>query len=190
MTTSTGSNTVITETNGGQPTAVTTGGSDSTDSTPTSGADSDGSAAHVNSEDSGMGGGTIAGIVVGSVGGCAALVAAIFVIILLRRRSRSTSPDPSVQNGLIDGGRNGKAPQMGFVKGMFSDNHSHSPSAGSSNAPRAQTFTDNRMKTDTMLYSNGDRNSSVSLQDNEDYSRPVLRVSDVDASIVTDADKL
>lgn len=39
------------------------------------------------------------------------------------------------------------------------------------------TFTDNRMKPGTMIYPNGNRDSSVSLQDNEDYSRPVLRVS-------------
>ena len=38
------------------------------------------------------------------------------------------------------------------------------------------TFTDTRMKTNTVLYPNGARDSSVSLQDNEDYSRPVLRV--------------
>ena len=38
------------------------------------------------------------------------------------------------------------------------------------------TFIDNRMKTDTILYPNGHRNSSLSLQDHEDYSRP-LRVS-------------
>lgn len=123
--------------------------------------------------------GTIAGIVVGSIGGFAAIIALIFVAFIMRRRSRANSPDPSVQNGLIDGGGNGKGPQMGFVNRMFSDNHSHSLSAGSSNAAnRLQTFTDNRMKTNTVLYPNGERGSSVSLQDNEDYSRPVLRVSD------------
>lgn len=41
---------------------------------------------------------------------------------------------------------------------------------------RMPTFTDNRLKTDTILFPNGRRDSSVSLQDNEDYSRPVLRV--------------
>jgi cell wall integrity and stress response component len=63
---------------------------------------------------------------------------------------------------------------MSFVKGMFSDGHSHTLSAGSSITPqRMPTFTDNRLKTDTVLR----RDSDVSLQDNEDYSRPVLRVS-------------
>lgn len=124
-----------------------------------------------------MGGGTIAGIVVGTVGGCAAIAAALFAIFIVRRRSRSNSPDPSFHNGLLDSNRGSKGPQMGFVRNMFSDNHSHSPSAESSSAQRAQTFTDNRMKTNTMLYQHGDRDSSVSLQDNEDYSRPVLRVS-------------
>lgn len=174
MTTSTGSSTVAVQTIGGHVTTVTVGAND-----PTSASAADAGPASSGSSGSHMQGGTIAGIVVGSVGGCAAIVAAIFVIILMRRRSRSNSPEPSVQNELLDGGRNnnGKGPQMGFVKGMFSDNHSHSLSAGSSNAPRAQTFTDNRMKTNTMLYGGDRRNSSVSLQDNEDYSRPVLRVS-------------
>lgn len=47
--------------------------------------------------------------------------------------------------------------------------------AGVGNA--GATFTDRRMKTNTVLYPNGARDSSISLQDNEDYSRPVLRVS-------------
>ncbi|OOF94743.1 hypothetical protein ASPCADRAFT_208419, partial [Aspergillus carbonarius ITEM 5010] len=62
---------------------------------------------------------------------------------------------------------------------MFSDNHSHTLSAGSA-ASRMPTFTDNRMKTDTVLYQNGRRDSDVSLQDNEDYSRPVLRLTNPD----------
>lgn len=48
---------------------------------------------------------------------------------------------------------------------------------GASDLGRKATFTDNRMKTSTAIYPNGARDSSVSLQDNEDYSRPVLRVS-------------
>lgn len=127
-----------------------------------------------------MSGGTIAGIVVGTIGGVAAILALIFVFFIMRRRSRANSPDPSVQNGLIDGG-NGRGPQMGFMGGMFSDNHSHTLSAGSSNAAhRVQTFTDDRMKTSAVLYPNGERGSSVSLQDNEDYSRPVLRLTNPD----------
>jgi cell wall integrity and stress response component len=51
--------------------------------------------------------------------------------------------------------------------------------SGNSPARSGTTFTDRRMKTNTVLYPNGARDSSVSLQDNEDYSRPVLRVSGI-----------
>ncbi|RAK98885.1 WSC domain-containing protein [Aspergillus ibericus CBS 121593] len=127
---------------------------------------------------SGMSSGTIAGVVVGSVGGALAILALIFVLFFAKRKSRSNSPDPSVQSILLDG-RQSKGSQMSFMKGMFSDNHSHTLSAGSA-ASRMPTFTDNRMKTDTVLYQNGRRDSDVSLQDNEDYSRPVLRLTNPD----------
>lgn len=144
-----------------------------TKATSTSAADNLSSAKSDNN--SGMSSGTIAGVVVGSVGGALAILALIFVLFFAKRKSRSNSPDPSVQSILLDG-RQSKGSQMSFMKGMFSDNHSHTLSAGSA-ASRLPTFTDNRMKTDTVLYANGRRDSDVSLQDNEDYSRPVLRVS-------------
>ncbi|KAF4213511.1 hypothetical protein CNMCM8980_009094 [Aspergillus fumigatiaffinis] len=129
---------------------------------------------------SGVSGGTIAGAVVGAVGGLAAIAAIIFFILASKRRSRAQSPDPSVSNVLLDG-RQSKGSQMSFVKGMFSDGHSHTLSAGSTITPqRMPTFTDNRLKTDTVLYGNGRRDSDVSLQDNEDYSRPVLRLTNPD----------
>lgn len=128
-------------------------------------------------EDSRVSGGTIAGAVVGAVGGLAAIVAIIFFVLASKRRSRAQSPDGSVSNVLLDG-RQSKGSQMSFVKGMFSDGHSHTLSTGSTITPqRMPTFTDNRLKTDAVLYGNGRRDSDVSLQDNEDYSRPVLRVS-------------
>ncbi|KAA8647093.1 WSC domain-containing protein [Aspergillus tanneri] len=131
-------------------------------------------------DDSGMSGGTVAGVVVGSVGGCAAIGAVIVMFIFAKRRSRAASPDPSVQNILLDG-RTSKGSQMSFMKGMFSDNHSHTLSAGSTITPaRMPGFTDNRMKTDTVLWPGGRRDSSLSLQDNEDYSRPVLRLTNPD----------
>ncbi|KAF9891195.1 hypothetical protein FE257_004759 [Aspergillus nanangensis] len=139
-------------------------------STPSGSSDDDGSS---------LSGGAIAGIVVGSIGGVVAIAAVIFMVVLARRRQRSPSPDPSMQNILLDG-RNSKGSQMSFMKGA-SDNHSHSLSAGSSIVPgRLPTFTDNRMKTDTVLFPGGRRNSGLSLQDNEDYSRPVLRLTNPD----------
>ncbi|EAW12725.1 WSC domain-containing protein [Aspergillus clavatus NRRL 1] len=129
---------------------------------------------------SGVSAGTIAGAVIGAVGGLAAVVAIIFLVLAARRRSRAQSPDPSVNNNLLDG-RQSKGSQMSFVKGMLSDGHSHTLSAGSSTTPqRLPTFTDNRMKTDTVLYGGQRRDSDLSLQDNEDYSRPVLRLTNPD----------
>ncbi|KAL4896045.1 hypothetical protein BDV59DRAFT_126600 [Aspergillus ambiguus] len=159
------------ETQGGVVKTITVPNSQPT-STSTSGPSS-------SDDGSNLSGGAIAGVVVGSLGGCAAIAAVIFLVILARRRQRSPSPDPSVQNILVDG-RNSKSSQMSFMRG-FSDNHSHTLSAGSSTSPgRLPTFTDNRMKTDTVLFPNGRRNSEVSLQDNEDYSRPVLRLTNPD----------
>ncbi|KAB8233136.1 hypothetical protein ETB97_003603 [Aspergillus alliaceus] len=129
-----------------------------------------------NSDGSSLSGGAIAGIVIGAIGGLAALIAIIFLLFFKKRQSRSNSPDPSVSNVLLDG-RNSKGSQMSFMKGAYSDNHSHTLSAGSSRLP---TFTDNRLKTDTVLYPSGRRDSEVSLQDNEDYSRPVLRLTNPD----------
>ena len=127
---------------------------------------------------SGLSSGAVAGVAVGSVAGFGALVALLLVVICAKRRNRN-SRDPSMNNLMIDGSnRHSKSSQMSFIKGWFSDSHSPTLSAGSSNTPqRMPTFTDNRMKPDHTIYPNGQRDSSVSLQDNEDYSRPVLRVS-------------
>ncbi|KAL2812377.1 hypothetical protein BJX63DRAFT_432642 [Aspergillus granulosus] len=172
--TTTTSHTSVLETNDGQFTTITIGGPDSTsaaDSAATSGEDGG---------SSGISGGTIAGIVVGVVGGIA-LIVALIIFFLAKRRQRSYSPDGNL-NGPIDG-RQSKASQMSYVnaKGMYGDNHSHSLSNGSSQTPqRMPTFTDNRLNTGAVLFPNGRRPSDVSLQDNEDYSRPVLRLTNPD----------
>ncbi|KAJ5104549.1 Carbohydrate-binding WSC subgroup [Penicillium alfredii] len=95
---------------------------------------------------SGLSGGSIAGVVIGVVGGLALLAGLIFLIFFYRKRARSGSPTPSQDMSAVGGvaGRN---------------------------------YTDNRMRT---VYPNGPRDSSVSLQDNEDYSRPVLRLTNPD----------
>ncbi|PYH80356.1 hypothetical protein BO82DRAFT_365931 [Aspergillus uvarum CBS 121591] len=173
-TTTTGQ-TVSTETNAGGTVKTVTLAAPQ----PTATASSTGTSSKSTSS-SGMSSGTIAGIVVGSIGGALAIIALIFVLFFAKRKQRASSPDPSVQNILLDG-RQSKGSQMSFMKGMFSDNHSHTLSAGSSIAAhRLPTFTDNRMKTDTVLFANGRRDSDASLQDNEDYSRPVLRLTNPD----------
>lgn len=135
-------------------------------SSSTSGADS-ASGDTTTKDNSKLSGGSIAGIVVGVVGGLALVGALIFLVFFYRKRARSTSPVPSQE---MD--QNSQGP--GFPRGVFPQGHAHDLS-GSSSLGRKATFTDNRMKTD--IYPNGRRDSSVSLQDNEDYSRPVLRVS-------------
>jgi cell wall integrity and stress response component len=132
----------------------------------TSGLDT--SAANTATASSKLSGGSIAGIVIGVIGGLALLGALIFLVFFYRKRARAASPIPS--QDMTDRTSQGSS----FVRGVFPQGHSHDLS-GSSTLGRKQTFTDNRLKTD--IYPNGRRDSSVSLQDNEDYSRPVLRVS-------------
>lgn len=164
-TTTSDSSVVETQTHDGQVTTVTVGGSDAT-----SAADS-GSSTQQADSDSGLDGGSIAGIVVGVVGGLALIIAAV-VFFLAKKRQRDN--EDGYQGNSVDG-RQSKGSQMSYAN--IADNHSHTLSAGSSNAPhRMPTFTDNRLNTGAVLYPNGHRNSDVSLQDNEDYSRPVLRV--------------
>lgn len=115
-----------------------------------------------------LSGGSIAGVVVGVVGGLALVGALIFLVFFYRKRAaRASSPTPS--QDMADRHSQGS----GFSHGVFPQGQG---GAGSS-LGRQTTFTDNRMK--NTIYPNGRRDSSVSLQDNEDYSRPVLRVRNV-----------
>lgn len=123
---------------------------------------------------SGLSSGAVAGVAVGSVAGFGAILALLLVFICTKRRQNRNSRDSSMNN-LMTEDRNSKG---SMIKGFFYGTHSPTFSSGSSNGPqRTPTFTDNRMKPGPMIYPNGNRDSSVSLQDNEDYSRPVLRVS-------------
>lgn len=89
------------------------------------------------------------------------------MIFFYRKRARSASPIPS--NGDMTENRTSQG--SSFSRGVFPQG-----SDGAGNGlGRQNTYTDNRMKN---VYPHGSRDSSVSLQDNEDYSRPVLRVSD------------
>lgn len=119
-----------------------------------------------------LSGGSIAGVVVGVVGGLALVGALIFLVFFYRKRAaRASSPTPS--QDMADRHSQGS----GFSHGVFPQGQG---GAGSS-LGRQTTFTDNRMK--NTIYPNGRRDSSVSLQDNEDYSRPVLRVRTFDNTI-------
>jgi cell wall integrity and stress response component len=135
-------------------------------SSATSGADGS-TVATTSDKSSGLSGGSIAGIVVGVIGGLALVGALVFLVFFYRKRARSSSPVPS--QDMADR----TSQSSSWSRGVFPGG------AGGSDLGRKATFTDNRMKTNTAIYPNGARDSSVSLQDNEDYSRPVLRVSSI-----------
>lgn len=127
---------------------------------------------HKSTSSSALSGGAIAGVVVGSLAGAGVLLGFLFWFCYARRRSAASdgSYDPSIQGNLLDGRRHSKTSQMSIMRNIPS-----SPTG-------AATFTDNRMNKEATLYPNGHRLSNVSLQDNQDYSRPVLRVSRADVS--------
>ena len=86
------------------------------------------------------------------------------MVFFYRKRARAASPVPSNP----DMADNRTSQGSSFVRGVFPQG------ADGNGLGRQNTYTDNRMKN---VYPQGSRDSSVSLQDNEDYSRPVLRVS-------------
>lgn len=168
-TTTSTSSTVSVQTNaGGQVKTITVAGSSAT-----AGADS--GSASTTPTSSKLSGGSIAGIVIGVLGGLALIGALIFLIFFYRKRARSISPIPS-QEMADDRTSRGSS----FMGGLFPRNNGEGAAGGSIPARSGTTFTDRRMKTNTILYPNGARESSVSLQDNEDYSRPVLRLTNPD----------
>lgn len=116
---------------------------------------------------SSLSGGAIAGVVIGSLAGAGILLALLFWFCYARRRPGSSagSYDASIQGTLLDGRRHSKGSQMSMMRNIPS----------SPGGPTA--FTDSRMNKEATLYPNGARLSNISLQDNQDYSRPVLRVS-------------
>jgi cell wall integrity and stress response component len=152
---------------GGEVKTITVSGSSST-----AGADS-ASANTGDATSSKLSGGSIAGIVIGVLGGIALVGALIFLIFFYRKRARAVSPIPSQ-----DMADNRTSRGSSFMRGFFPQGEG---AGGPIPTRSGTTFTDNRMKTNTVLYPNGARESSVSLQDNEDYSRPVLRVRQIPA---------
>ncbi|KAJ5851561.1 uncharacterized protein N7529_010946 [Penicillium soppii] len=151
---------------GGEVKTITVSGSSST-----AGADS-ASANTGDATSSKLSGGSIAGIVIGVLGGIALVGALIFLIFFYRKRARAVSPIPSQ-----DMADNRTSRGSSFMRGFFPQGEG---AGGPIPTRSGTTFTDNRMKTNTVLYPNGARESSVSLQDNEDYSRPVLRLTNPD----------
>ncbi|KAJ5223622.1 Carbohydrate-binding WSC subgroup [Penicillium chermesinum] len=129
---------------------------------PTSGSDGKSLSATQDDKGSSLSGGSIAGIVIGVIAGLALIGALVFLVFFYRKRARSASPSPSQDMGQRESRASSFFGGGGFPGGSLQRN---------------PTFTDNRLRTDQVLYPNGPRDSSVSLQDDQDYSRPVLRVS-------------
>lgn len=160
----------------GQPTTIVVSNPESTSASASSNSSQHGGSI--------LSGGAIAGIVIGSLIGAGLVIALLVWAWYLHNREYDKSPptpesryDPSVQN-TTDNRRQSRASQMSLM-----------PNANGQDAmrpggpvtdylsPSGLAFTDNRMKKDAALYPNGGRLSNVSLQDDQDYSRPVLRVS-------------
>ncbi|KAG0155788.1 hypothetical protein PDIDSM_2961 [Penicillium digitatum] len=169
-TTSTSATLSVQTNSGGQVKTITVSGSSST-----AGASADSAPASTSHTSSKLSGGSIAGIVIGVLGGLALIGALIFLILFYRKRARAVSPIPS-QDMAED--RNGRG--SSFMGGLFPAGNGQGSAGGSTPARSGTIFTDRRMKTNTVIYPNGARDSSVSLQDNEDYSRPVLRLTNPD----------
>ncbi|PGH36614.1 hypothetical protein GX50_00473 [[Emmonsia] crescens] len=127
--------------------------------------------------DSSISGGAIAGIVIGTLLAVGLIISAVLWLFCIRRRREKDMkddmhdydrpvPSPSFQSTIQSPGMTyQRGPTMNAAMGTNDRNRLSVPG-----------FTDSRMKKDAVIYPNGNRHSNVSLQDNQDYSRPVLRV--------------
>ncbi|OKL61394.1 hypothetical protein UA08_03847 [Talaromyces atroroseus] len=172
--TTTTSPAISVQTEAGQPVTITVSDTSATSSAASS---------SNQGKSSSLSGGAIAGIVIGSLVGVGAAVAFALWFFCFGRRGddrteKSGSPNGgSVAGGTTDTRRQSRGSQMSFMRNFLSpaDNET-SPTSPVDYLSPSQAFTDNRMKKNAVLYPNGDRQSAVSLRDDEDYSRPVLRV--------------
>ncbi|OJD26602.1 hypothetical protein ACJ73_02011 [Blastomyces percursus] len=127
---------------------------------------------------SSISGGAVAGIVVGTLLGIGLIVSAILWLFFIRRRRKREDlkvgtngfdhqvPSPNFHTSIHNPAMTyQRSPSINGPMGMHDRNLLGVPG-----------FTDSRMKKDAAIYPNGNRHSNVSLQDNQDYSRPVLRV--------------
>lgn len=140
---------------------------------------------------SSLSGGAIAGIVIGALAGVGAIAAlALWYFFFGRRRDdnrseKSGSPtggnDGSITGATTDTRRQSRGSQMSFMRNFMGPaDQETSPISPVDYLSPSQAFIDNRMKKNAVLYPNGDRQSAVSLRDDEDYSRPVLRLTNPD----------
>ncbi|KAK2748928.1 hypothetical protein FQN57_007211 [Myotisia sp. PD_48] len=174
-------------TDSGTATLTTVGGNIVTITVPNHGP-TDTSSSSNGDGGSALSGGAIAGIIIGSLAGFG-VIAAVILWFFFRRRQKNDDDgyrDPfhesPVPRPIFESTLSSRVPAM-----TTNPTTTHSGSGRRSGGPREATarlsipaFTDHRMKKDAMVYSNGGRHSNVSLQDNQDYSRPVLRLTNPD----------
>ncbi|EEP78901.1 predicted protein [Uncinocarpus reesii 1704] len=119
----------------------------------------------------GLNGGEIAGIVIGTLAGVGLLVVAAFFLYRWHQRKQPAPQDPDAD--FLNPYFERPVPTPIF----------HPPRQGPNNKRIPATLTvpsssDTRLKNG--IYANGGRRSNISLQDNQDYSRPVLRLTNPD----------
>ncbi|EFE45135.1 ER membrane protein Wsc4, putative [Trichophyton verrucosum HKI 0517] len=135
-------------------------------------------------EGSSLSGGAIAGIIIGTLAVFAIFTGIILWLFCFRRRQqakiddsyRSPFHESPVPQPIFENTLSSRVPAM-RVAPVANGNGTTAGSRGSTARLSIPAFTDHRMKKDALVYSHGGRHSNVSLQDNQDYSRPVLRVS-------------
>ncbi|EGC47182.1 ER membrane protein [Histoplasma capsulatum var. duboisii H88] len=131
---------------------------------------------------SSISGGAIAGIVIGTLLAIGLIISVILWLFCVRRHRENDTkidvngyeppaPTPSFHSAI-------QSPPMTYQGGMSMNGGA----IGTNDRYRLNVpgFTDSRMKKDVVIYPNGDRQSNISLQDNQDYSRPVLRLTNPD----------
>ncbi|KAF3479703.1 uncharacterized protein GIQ15_06679 [Arthroderma uncinatum] len=157
----------------GQVTTITVPNGPTKTSTPSEGTTS-----------SSLTGGAIAGIIIGTLAAFGIFAAILLWFCCFRRRQQT-----KIDDGYRSPFHESPVPQPIFESTLSSRVPAMrtTPVNGATVGRRGSTarlsipaFTDHRMKKDAMVYANGGRHSNVSLQDNQDYSRPVLRLTNPD----------
>ncbi|KAL1958668.1 hypothetical protein VTO42DRAFT_4011 [Malbranchea cinnamomea] len=153
-------------TNDEQPATITT-----TNEPTTSDSDSDGGSA--------ISGGAIAGIVIGCLAGVAIIVG---LLLWFFKRRKGQSKDDNFHSSFFE--RPVPRPTfqgtLGPREAALGDSGINGFRSGPTQRLSVPAFTDSRLKPDADIYPNGSRYSNVSLHDHQDYSRPVLRLTNPD----------
>ncbi|KZZ98163.1 hypothetical protein AAP_00424 [Ascosphaera apis ARSEF 7405] len=136
----------------------------------------EGSGANSKSKSSGLSGGAIAGIVVGVVGVVALIIAALLTWFFIRRRNNSIASADTSQANII--------PSTSMSPIPFNSQYgAYGPMVEPGAVGAAGGFMDARMRNSVDIYDGADRRSNVSLRDDQDYSRPVLRLANPDPDV-------